>query len=321
MMRGSESWFAKRRALLPVVILVAFGVIGCAVLTERQVAAVNQFAEATKGFGTSPGAVITAHAELRRERGLLKAASRSDGKVAAKDLESGLRQEAALEALAASSEAAMDVLDDYAEMLSLLSSSKFTDDLQNQTVALGSSIDNGIATFNKASGSNVNSFGDVVAGIVRAGGGIWIRHEQHVALVAAVTHADPAIDKLTLGVERLMDAYLAPTDPTDPDKLNLFSSEANDVRSLLGRPLPAGWQFNMLEPMQLALIQARNGEALAASCKKAAADYRGAHKELVRAITDDKTDLKGLVAEIQVLSQEIKAGKRVRNEVKKARKE
>src|SRR5205085_8139204 len=109
MMRGSESSFAKRRALLPILIVVASGVAGCAVLTERQVSAVSQFADATKGFGTSPGAVITVHAELRKERGLLEAASRGNGKVAARDLESGLRQEAGLEALASSSEAAMAV--------------------------------------------------------------------------------------------------------------------------------------------------------------------------------------------------------------------
>ena len=51
-----------------------------------------------------------------------------------------------------SSSAAMQVLDDYAEMLGVLSSSQFTDDLQNKTVSLGASIDNSIATFNKGSG-------------------------------------------------------------------------------------------------------------------------------------------------------------------------
>ena len=130
-----------------------------------------------------------------------------------------------------SSSAAMQVLDDYAEMLGVLSSSQFTDDLQNKTVSLGASIDNSIATFNKGSGSNLNSFGDIVAGIVRAGGGIWIRHKQERALSAAVTHAEAPVGKLTEAVEALMQAYLTPT-PNDPNSSNLFESEATELRDV-----------------------------------------------------------------------------------------
>jgi len=307
---------AMLRAVLVGLTLVGFVAAGCAVLTDSQVAAVNQFAEATKGFGTSPGTVITAYAALRRERGLLESATRTDGSIAAKDLDSALRQETALESRAAASDAAMRVLDDYAQMLSLLSSSKFTDDLQNQTIALGGSIDSGIAAFNKLSASQVNSFGDIVAGIVRAAGGIWIRHEQHKALVAAVTQAKTPVDTLTSSIEDLMALFLGP--PNDPDK-NLFSRESDEVRGFLARSQAAGRQFDVLERTQTAMRQAIDGQKLAQSSKRAAAQYRNAHNELVQALAEGKTDLKGLVAQIQVLSQEIKAGKRVRDEVRRAR--
>jgi hypothetical protein len=311
-----DTGLAMRRVLLVALTVVGFGVAGCAVLTDGQVAAVSQFAEATKGFGTSPGTVITAYAAVRRERGLLESATRTDGSVAAKDLENSLRQETGLESLAAASDAAIGVLDDYAQMLSLLSSAKFTNDLQNQTIALGSSIDTGIATFNKLSGSQLNSFGDIVAGIVRAAGGIWIRREQHKALVAAVTQAKAPVDKLTASIEALMAFFLGP--PNEPDQ-NLFVNESRQVQGLLARSQPAGRQFVVLERTQAAMRQAYDGQKLAESCSKAAVQYRNAHNELVQAIAEGKTDLKGLVAQIQVLSQEIKAGKRVRDEVKAAR--
>jgi hypothetical protein len=308
---------AVRRALLAALTVVALGVAGCAaILTDGQVAAVSQFAEATKGFGTSPGTVITAYAALRRERGLLESATRSDGRTAARDLATALRQETDLETRAAASDAAIGVLDDYAEMLSLLSSSRFTDDLQNETIALGSSIDNGIAAFNTAAGTRVSSFGDVVAGIVRAGGGLWIRHEQHRALVAAVTRAKMPIHELTSRVEALMVFFLGPVN--EPDK-SLFSRESKDVQEFLARPQPAGRSFEVLQRTQAAMRQAVDGQKLAESCKRAAVRYRDAHDELVRAIADGKTDLTGLVAQIQALSQEIKAGKRVRDEVRNAR--
>jgi hypothetical protein len=296
--------------------IITMGMAGCAVLTDGQVAAVTQFAEATKGFGTSPGTVITAYATLRGERALLESATRADGSVAARDLENGLRQEIGLESQAAASDAAMGVLDDYAEMLRLLSSSKFTDDLQNQTIALGSSIDNGIATFNRLSGSRVGSFGDIVAGIVRGAGGIWIRHEQDKALVAAVTQAKAPVDALTANVEALMAFFLGP--PNEPGN-NLFSRESQEVEGFLARSPPAGRPFVVLERTQAAMRRAFDGQKLAESCKTAAAQYRNAHNELAQAFTGGKTDLKGLVAQIQVLSREIKAAKRARDDVKNAR--
>jgi hypothetical protein len=311
-----DTGLAVRQMLLLLLAVVTVGLAGCAVLTDGQVAAVNQFAEATKGFGTSPGTVITAYATLRGERALLESATRTDGGVAARDLENGLRQETGLESQAAASDAAMGVLDDYAQMLSLLSSSRFTDDLQNQAIALGGSIDSGIATFNKLSGSQVGSFGDIVAGIVRGAGGIWIRHEQDKALVAAVTQAKAPVDALTMNVETLMAFFLgSPGDPTS----SLFSRESREVQGFLARPLPGGRPFVVLERTQAAMQRALDGQKLAASCKSAAVQYRHAHNELAQAFTGGKTDLRGLVAQIQALSREIKAAKRARDDVKNAR--
>jgi hypothetical protein len=313
------TWPAARQVLLVALSGAAFGMAGCGLLTDGQVAAVNQFSAATRGFGTSPGTVITAYAALRSDRALLESATRSNGNVAATDLANGLQQRTELQSRAAASDAAIGVLDDYAQMLSLLSSSKFTDDLQNQTIALGSSIDNGIATFNKLSGSQINSFGDIVAGIVRGAGGIWIRREQHKALVAAVTQAKAPVDRLTASIEDLMSSFVGPSPSDDPDK-DLFARESKEVQQFLARSQPAGRPLDVLERSQTAMRRAIDGQNLAKSCRRAAVQYRSAHNELVRAITDsDKTDVKELVAKIQTLSQEIKAAKRVQDEVKKAR--
>ena len=309
--------FAAGRLLLIASLVAAWSVAGCAVLTEDQVSAVNQFSEATRGFGTTPGTVITAYAALRSERALLESATRTDGAVAAKDLSSALQQRIGLESRAAASDAAVRVLDDYAQMLSLLSSSKFTDDLQNQTVALGSSLDNGIATFNRLSGTSVNSFGDIVAGIVRGAGGLWIRRQQHKALVAAVTQAETPIDELTAHVEKLMTFFIGPL-PSDDPEASLFVRESKEVQGFLGRSQPGGRSVEVLERTQTAMKHAVDGQNLALSCRKAAGQYRTAHNELVQAITSEKPDLKGLIAQIQALSQEIKAAKRVQGAVKKS---
>jgi hypothetical protein len=132
--------------------------------------------------------------------------------------------------------------------------------------------------------------------------------------VAAVTQAQPPVEKLTSSVEDLMAFFLGP--PNEPDK-NLFARESKDVQDLLARP--DARNLDVLDRTQQAMRQAFDGQKLAESCRKASVQYRNAHKELVQAITERRTDLKGLVAQIRVLAQEIKAGKRLRDEVKKAR--
>lgn len=317
-MRKKDLMCVQRRlvnATLLFALGLAIGASGCAVLTERQVSAVSQFADATKGFGTSPGTVMRAHADLRVERGMLQAAT-APAAQRARSLDNALNQESNLQELAVAADAAVEVLDDYAAMLGVLTSSQFTDELQNETIALGNSIDGGIAALNKATGSSISSVGDVVAAIIRGAGGIWIRREQQKALVAAVTSADPAIVGATQAIEKLMSKYL---DPPAAGGLDLFDAEAGNVREILGRPSSL-WSFDMIEQAKVALIEAQQGKVLATSCKTAAAKYRGAHKELVRAVTDRKLTVDGLVSQIRALADEVKAGKRVRDEIKDARK-
>ena len=298
-------------------VLAALLASGCSILSQRQVDAVAQFSAATKDFGTSPAAVIRAHGDLRLERGVLKAASVTDPQAIETQLVTSVKTAHAAAELAGAS--AMDALDDYAEMLGVLSSSKFTDDLQNKTVALGASIDKDIAVVNQLTGSNISSIGDVVAGVVRAAGGIWIRHEQQKALKAAVLAAKEPVDRLTGVIEGLMDEYLPPTS-ANAKTMNLFDEEANDLRSILRRPPPRPWNVAAIERFEIALARANAGKELAVSCKRAAQQYRAAHDQLVAAITQEPSDLKSLVSDINALAKEIKAGKKVRDEVRKNRK-
>jgi hypothetical protein len=290
---------------------------GCAVLTQSQVDAVADFADTTKDFGDTPGAVIRAHGELRRERGLLEAASRTDPTAAAGDLDQSLAAERGLAKLADRTSLALNVLDEYAEMLGVLSSSKFTDELQNNAVALGKSIDKDITTLNAMGGAHIDQFGDVVAGIVRAAGGIWIRHEQYRALKTAVTSAQKPVQQLTQEVENLMQEYIGAATPET--SANIFANETKKLEKILNRPSARPWGVDGLARFQGALALSHHGEELARSCQKSARAYRDAHDKLVTAMTHKSTDVGDVIASIRALAAEVQAGKRVRNEVKEAR--
>ena len=135
-----------------------------------------------------------------------------------------------------------------------------------------------------------------------------------------MTHAEGPVRKLSEAVEALMQAYLAPT-PNDPNSPNLFESEATELREMFPRLRGGrGWDIETLDRTQVFWVRSQDGVELARSCASAAKKYREAHAQLVLAITDEHADLATLIAEIRVLADEVKAGKRVRKEVRNARK-
>lgn len=309
---GRLSW------LIAFALAISMGLAGCSVLTDSQVNAINNFAQATKGFGASPSAVMEAHATLRDERGVLVASTMTTSENALQALERGMKREDQLRQKASEATAALNILDTYSELLSTLSSNQFTDDLNNQSIALGTAIDQDIVTFNKLKGSSIKSFGDLVAGIIRGGGGIFIRHMQQKALYEAVTSADAAIEQSTGAIEALMADYLSPSDSQNPG-LNLFTQESTEIKEnfpMMKSVVSHRWDIQTLDRVHSALRSSERGIALARSCSDAAVAYRQAHVKLVQALKSGN-DPSSLIGEIKALAQQVKAGKKVRDELKK----
>ena len=297
---------------------LSMALAGCCVLTDSQVNAINNFAQATQGFSASPAAVMEAHATLRDERGLLVASTMTTSENALKMLERGMHQEDRLRQNASAATAALNILDTYSDLLSTLSSDKFTDDLKNKSVALGTALDQDIGTLNKLTGGSIQSFGDLVAGIVRGGGGILVRHMQQKALYQAVTNAEGAVGHATGAVELLMAEYLSPPDPLKPG-LNLFTQESTEIKEnfpMMQSVVSHRWDLQTLDRVHSALRNSERGIALAKSCADAAAAYRQAHTKLVQALKSG-SDPSSLIAEIKALAQQVKAGKEVRDKLKK----
>ena len=291
---------------------------GCGVLTDSQVQAIHTFAHATKGFSASPAAVMEAHATLRDERGLLVASTMTTSEHALKTLERGLHQEDRLRQKASAATAALNILETYSDLLRTLSSDKFTDDLKNNSIALGMALDQDIGTLNTLTGGSMQSFGDLVAGMVRGGAGMLVRHLQQQTLYQAVTNAEGAVGQATGAVETLMAEYLSPLDPQKPS-LNLFTQESTEITEsfpLMQSVVSHRWDLQTLNRVHKALRRSERGSALARSCADAAAAHRHAHAKLVQALKNGSA-LSSLIAEINALAQQVKAGKEVRDELKK----
>jgi hypothetical protein len=288
----------------------------CSILTERQVDAVARFAKATDGFPQSPVAVSGAHADARRDRGLLEAAAARTPEAAITKLRAVATTRQALRKVSAEIETSTSVLSDYADLLTVLSSDEFTAELQNQAVALGNSIDGGVSTFNQLTGRDLESPGAVVAGIVRAGGGLVIRRMQQKALERAVIGGEEAIHGITTEVECLMAVYLTeeqlPPGGGCKTAQGLFLMEEESVEVVYPR---LDRSLATAERAEAAILKSQAGVELAQSTIQAARGYREAHAKLKQAIEDD-SGIEGLIAQIDALATEVKAGNAVRKQLK-----
>ncbi|MGR9107368.1 MAG: hypothetical protein ACU843_10615 [Gammaproteobacteria bacterium] len=279
---------------------------GCAVLTDSQIDAVASFARAAQNYGTLPGTVIQSHAQIFLTEKTLIGAGLNDPELAVKKINGGVNEYRMLLTTAAEADSALSVLDIYVAMLKRLSSDEFTDQLEMETVELGSQLDRAIAERNKHSTNQIDSFGAVVAAIVRGGGGIYIRHRQAEALKKAVTEADPMIEEMQKPVVELMDVFIQEAPNNEEDLRTAYQDLLRENR--ISHPLGDSEKFARL------LFQAKGLVPLAKMSKQAIISFRKAHKSLYDKLQEPR-DLSGTIEEIQVLSNEIQAARRLKKQI------
>jgi hypothetical protein len=203
------------------------------------------------------------------------------------------------------------VLDQYVEILTLLSSDEFTDALDKSAKELGASVDKGINTYNKTflapkGKTELVPIGATVAAAVRGAGGIYIRYRQAKLLKNAVVTADPVVTTLAHDITSLMRDKVKPYLTQANDRLgDDFKNAARQAKDLpLGTIQEVALQVERTQnALQLAEAAAKSSESLAAS-----------HKKLASELTSRKS-IKDRIQEIQVLADEIKAAQKLRKEL------
>ncbi|WP_298436167.1 hypothetical protein [Geobacter sp.] len=319
----------RQTLILLVTLLAAVTLQGCgAVLTSSQVKEVATFAGAAKDYGTFPGAVIRAHADLRAEQKILEATTFASGDAALRQVEAAVDIRRELEQRATAADSALGVLNDYAALLVQLTADTYTNDLQGSAESLGRSVDKGIASYNKLRGTNLESFGALAAAGVRGAGGVYIRHKQARALKRAVMGADPVVEAMISEVEKLLALYLSPADlkdmkltitagATPPEQLDLIRNVAADLRDSYRRIADAAGgkqQISMVELVAADLGAADDTVQLALKALRAAETFRAAHRALAQNVTERRW-LKSSIDQVKTLVDEVNEANRLRKQL------
>jgi len=288
------SW-ALTAALLAITLLS-----GCAVLNPSQVKEVGRFAEATQGYGTLPGAVISVYGEVAEENRLLAVTAAA---WALKDMKSARQRHREFNEAANQADEALEILNLYASALTILTSDDFNTSLDESATAVGKSLDKAIAAYNDSYQKDFSLIGSAAAQIVRGAGGVYLRYKQTVLLKEYVGLADPLIGALTKDVEDMIQDKISPNLKNLMTRVEReFINSANHHGRLdLGTVVRINQIFYRLE----------GAESLAEAAVSSAKRYREAHRALKEALSK-KQDLKGVIEQITVLADEVKAARKLK---------
>jgi len=294
---------------LTAVLLAMTLLSGCAVLTPSQVKEVGRFAQATQGYGALPGAVISMYGEVAEENRLLAVTGytfRVGDKTADQALEnmkSARQRHREFTAAGRQADEALEILDLYASALTILTSDDFSASLDESATAVGKSLDKAIAAYNDSYQKDFSLIGSVAAQVVRGAGGIYLRYKQTMLLKEYVGLADPLIEALTKDVEDLIRDRISPhlKDLTARVEREFINSANHHGKLDLSTVVRINQVFYRLE----------GAESLAEAAVSSAQRYRDAHRALKEAL-GKKQDLKGVIEQITVLADEVKAARKLK---------
>jgi len=306
----------RRGSIIFCLVVFLIFLSGCAVLTKTQIKEVDTFAATAKNYSTLPGTVIEKHGEMRKTQKMLKASTFKEGETSLELIESALSSMEKLKKRAAEINGILNILDHYGDLLITLTSDKFTNEMQKNAETLGSEIDKGINNHNKHYKTNFSLFGSTVAAIVRGAAGISIKRKQSKALKRAVIEADPAVREMIAKVEKFLLLYLN-EEGRKPETKGLIGNVESDLKETYktivekyrdqGLPVPFGTVLIVAD--QLAAV--KDTIRLVKNTLKAGRAYCAAHARLAESVKSKKS-FKSAIKQIRVLSEEIRAARKLR---------
>ncbi|MGO9137258.1 MAG: hypothetical protein ACLP9S_04655 [Syntrophales bacterium] len=297
-----KTLFFKTQLVL--VLLLGMSITGCTVLTSSQVKEVKKFADAAKGYGTLPGDVVMAYAEISEENKLLNLTgyvfhSDSDtAETALEEMKKARESRDDFNKAANKANDALKILDIYAENLVTLTSDDYTNSLDESATALGQSLDKTLTAYNNAYDKKLSMIGSTVTQVVRGVGGIYLRHKQTQLLKEYVDKADPVIAELCQDIENVISGNVTPNLEALNNKLETgFTTLANNHSRL---------DLLNIERVNVLFDKLDSANSLASAAVSSAQKYRKAHLALKEALVEKK-DLKNEIAQINSLVEEINA--------------
>lgn len=181
------------------ILLITISCCGCSTLTKTQIKAVNYFAQTSRDFSQYPSKILTGLAEIRAERGIFYANSLDNPKLHIQELDSIYSFKKENYAASQKADITFKIMDKYAQSLLLLSSGKYVENFQAQSLNFGTDLDSLSTKYNSLGDVKKvpTSIGGAVGQLLAYGGKQYIMSKQAKEIKKFVPAADLLIEVMT----------------------------------------------------------------------------------------------------------------------------
>ncbi|MFA6923803.1 MAG: hypothetical protein WC223_06055 [Bacteroidales bacterium] len=302
---------------------------GCASLTKTQIESVNQFAQTSKNFSVYPSKIITELADIRLKRGVYYANFYcAEPKAYVNELDSAYNEKNRDYKLSAKSDITFKIIDKYAQSLLLLSSDKYTTDLEKQSKNFGTDIDSLINVYNKIGGVNKipSGIGGLASQLIILGGDAYIKTKQAKEIKKFVPKADTLISIMTANLKEFLNGKVYIKELNNSYSIeDLIKNENDGIKEGYKAYIASCARLKAIPTIEseneyLQLKNSLDGtDILLKQTIKATDDLRTAHKKLLNVIEKKKT-LTENIKELQAYYEEVKNIKSTIEKIEKPKK-
>lgn len=187
---------------------ISLTISGCTVLTDSQVKNINAFAATAKSYSAFPSAVARQRAEfhLHTEIVVVSQSQFADADDIARRMDSARKSYNNAIQLSAKFDLSLQLLQQYAGLLTKLSSDHFITDLDAPATSLGENLGNLVSTYNsKVKDTLPAGVGNSISKVILMAGKVLTRHKQTSALKAFILAADTMVQATTRNLVTVLD--------------------------------------------------------------------------------------------------------------------
>jgi hypothetical protein len=300
------------RKIAPIAIFAFPMLAGCAVLTDSQVKNINAFAATAKSYSAYPSTVFRQRADFHLHSELIVASQFSDPDAIDHRLGSARKSYNSAIQMSPKFDLSLQLIQQYAGLLTKLSSQQYLTDLSSPTASLGENLSSLITVYNsKVKDTLPVSLSATISKVVLLIGKTLTRHKQTAALKEFVLAADTLVQVTTRNLITVLDgeSFTDANGNTFPTLQSLLATEKDFFvqsykRVVFGDNTKINYESIKFYYDELTAYD--NTEQARQAIVQAAKSLAVAHAHLAINVREKK-DLKDIIAQTQQLITDVQS--------------
>jgi len=298
--------------IVPIAFFASLALSSCAVLTDSQVKNINAFAATAKSYSAFPSAILRQRADFHLHSELVVASQFTDPDAIDHRLDAARKNYNGAVQMSSKFDLSLQLIQQYAGLLTKLSSEQYITDLSSPTASLGENLSSLVTIYNsRVKDTLPASLGSSISKVVLLIGKTLTRHKQTAALKEFVLAADTLVQVTTRNLTTVLDgeSFTDAKGNSFPTLQSLLATEKDFFIQSYRRVVfgdNARINYESIKFYYDELTAYDNTEQARQAIVQAAKSLAKAHAQLAINVREKK-DLKDIIAQTQQLITEVQS--------------